>query len=672
MYWLRTSSIIAPLLFIVLSLFWMVGGWLLVSRSGRFHKRERLMAGIAAGMLLYILLGNALAHWLPVYAAFASAAVLILAAGGWASRKSKFRWHDLISLEIGLQVLALLLIFGFFELIMRGLGVGDDYAHFPLVSTLAAGDIPPHYLLNPDIFLPYHYALDLFAASMVRIGGLFPWSAWDISRAFVVSLTLVCSWLWIRRITHSRLGAILGSLLMAFGMGTRWILALLPSSWIADIASNVHLVGSSLDTANTLAQALSRSWVIDGGPPVPIPYAFANGILNPLTFDWAGASSLPLLAVILILMLSGRLRLKWSGLLILFSAFLSLALSAEHIFILVNLGVGFAILVMIARRQISLRKIMFSFWGQLLAVVIIAAALSLVQGGVITELARTFVLGTPGVGATSSGNFSLRWPPAFFDSHFGSLSLTDWKYLIIILAECGPILLLFPIVISRLNGDAKHNRIIQLGLGIASFFGVVIPLFVSYQAARDITRLTAMGLTFWLLLAIQPIWRFLQRALLWQKVVTSLGYLVTIFGGLALLAYQSTAIFAPQVATFISSMDSRMSQAYWDRLEPRLMVFDSLGIRGQTLFGRLSIDTIDGFPHSEFLPYLTAPDPYRLRKLGFGYIYLDKRYWSRLSLNYQQALNSPCARVMNRMEKMNTATGELLDFRVLIDITNCK
>ena len=102
----------------------MVGGWLLVSRSGRFHKRERLMAGIASGMLLYILLGNALAHWLPVYAAFASAAVLILAAGGWASRKSKFRWHDLFSLEIGLQVLALLLIFGVFELIMRGLGLG--------------------------------------------------------------------------------------------------------------------------------------------------------------------------------------------------------------------------------------------------------------------------------------------------------------------------------------------------------------------------------------------------------------------------------------------------------------------------------------------------------------------------------------------------------------------
>lgn len=672
MYWLRTSSIIAPLLFIILSLFWMVGGWLLVSHSGRFQKRERLMAGLASGMLLYILLGNALAHWFPVYAAFASASVLILAAGCWASRKSKFRWHDLFSLEIGMQVLALLLIFGVFELIMRGLGLGDDYAHFPLVSTLAAGDIPPHYSLNPDIFLPYHYALDLFAASMVRIGGFFPWSAWDLSRAFVVSLTIVCGWLWVRRITRSQLGAILGTFLMAFGMGTRWILALLPSSWIAAIASNIHLVGSSLDTANTLAQALFRSWVIDGGPPVPIPYAFANGVLNPLTFDWAGASSLPLLAVILILMLSGRLRLNWSGLLILFSVFLSLALSAEHIFILLNLGVGFALLVMIARRQIPLRKIMSSFWGQVLAVIGVAALLSLVQGGVITELARTYIQGTQGVGATSTGNFSVRWPPAFFDSHFGSLSLTDWKYLIVILAECGPILLLFPIVLSRLNGDVKHNRIMQFGLGIASFFGVLIPLFVSYQAARDITRLTAMGLTFWLLLSIQPLWRFVQRALLWQKVVATLVYGITIVGGIALLAYQSTAIFAPQVATFISSMDSRMSQAYWDRLEPRLMVFDSSGIRAQTLFGRLSIDTIDGFPRSGLEPFLAAPDPYGLRKLGFGYIYLDKRYWNRLSLNYQQALNSPCARVVDRMEKTNTATGELSDFRVLIDITNCK
>src|SRR5271157_886650 len=672
MYWLRTPGIIDPLLFVISSMLWMTGGWLLVSHSGRFLKRERPIAGIASGMLLYILLGNAFAHWFSAYLAFACAATMIFVIGVWAARKSKIHWSDLIRLEIGFQLLALILIFGLFELILRGLGVGDDFTHFPLVSTMAAGDIPPHYTLTPDIFLPYHYALDLFAATMVRIGGFFPWSAWDISRAFALSLTLVCSWLWIRRVTRSKSGAFWGSILIAFGMGTRWILELLPSSWVTALASNIHLIGSSVDTAKTLADALSRTWVIDGAPPVPIPYAFANGILNPVTFDWAGASSLPLLALILILMLSGHVKLKWSGLLLLASAFLSLALSAEHVFILLILGVGLALLIMIFRRRLTLGQIISSFLGQLVAVGAIVASLSLLQGGVITELARTYFEGTQGIGATSSGNFYLRWPPSFFDSHLGSLSLTDWRQLVVILAECGPILLLFPIVISRLQNDFKHNRIAELGFGIASFFGVIIPLFVNYQAARDITRLTASGLTFWLLLAIQPIWRFVQRASLGYRIAMAFGYFITIFGGIALFAYQCTAIFAPQVSTFISSMDSRMSQTYWDRLDPHLMVFDSTGYRGQTLFGRLSIDTIDGFTKSQYLPYQADPDPYALRKAGFGYIYLDKRYWDHLSVNYQQALYPSCAHVMNRMEKMNSATNELSDFRVLIDITHCK
>ena len=54
--------------------------------------------------------------------------------------------------------------------------------------------------------------------------------------------------------------------------------------------------------------------------------------------------------------------------------------------------------------------------------IVITTAFSLVQGGVITELARSYLEGTQGVGAASSGSFSLRWPPAFFDGHLGSLS----------------------------------------------------------------------------------------------------------------------------------------------------------------------------------------------------------------------------------------------------------
>ncbi len=672
MYWSRTGSLFDIILFLILSLCWVIGGWLLVVQSGRFHKRESLTFGIASGLLFFILISNAFAHFFSVYVAFILAAIFILFLGLWAARSSVKSWSGLINLKVLWQVIPLVVLTGFFTLLMRGLGVGDDYAHLPLVSTMAAGDIPPHYSLFPSMYLPYHYALDLFAASMVRVGGFFPWSAWDVSRAFVVSLTIVCAWLWLRRTTRSMKAAWSGTILIAFGMGTRWLLTLLPASWLASISSEITLIGSSVATGKTLAEALFRSWVIDGGPPVPFPYAFANGILNPLTFDWAGASSLPLLAILLIFMLAGRRSLKPVGILLLGSAVLSLALSAEHIFVLLELGVGVAALILILRQKLSFRQIFSSFPGQFLLVVLVTGLLSLVQGGVITEIARSFFTSKQGAGAAASGSFSLRWPPTFYDSHMGSLSLLDWKQLIVILVEAGPILLLFPVVISRMKNDLGHSRTFEFGLGVASFLGVIIPLFVNYVAARDIVRLTAFGLSAWLLLAIQPLWAIIKRASLRKNIGIGIGYAVTIFGGIALFAYQSTAIFSPQVSSFVTSMDSRISQTYWDRLTPQIMVFDPIGFRSQTLFGRLSIDAIDGFPISQFVPYLAAPDPTELHKLGFDYVYIDKRYWDHLSPAYQQGLYVPCAQVMKRLEKINSATGELADFRVLIDITNCK
>jgi len=672
MYWSRTGSIFDIFTFLILSLCWIIGGWLLVIGSGRFRKRESLTFGIDSGLLLYILLGNIFAHVFPSYASFILAAAFILFLGLWVVRTTGIPWRDLINLKILWQLLSLFALTGFFTLLMRGLGVGDDYAHLPLVSTMATGDIPPHYSLFPSVYLPYHYALDLFAAGMVRVGGFFPWSSWDISRAFVVSLTIVCAWLWLRRMTRSVKAAWLGTILIAFGMGARWLLTLLPAPWLNSVSSEITLIGSSVATGKTLAEALFRSWVIDGGPPVPFPYAFANGILNPLTFDWAGASSLPLLAILLIFMLAGRRSLKPVGILLLGSAVLSLALSAEHIFVLLELGVGVAALMLILRQKQSFHQIILSFSGQFLVIVIVAGSLSLMQGGVITEIARSFFTGQQGAGAAASGSFSLRWPPAFYDSHMGSLSLLDWKQLVVILFEVGPIFLLFPVIILRMRSDHRHFRTFEFGLGIASFLGVIIPLFLNYVAARDIVRLTAFGLNAWLLLAIQPIWGTVKHALLWKNIGIGIGYAVTIFGGIALFAFQTTAIFFPQVSSFVTSMDSRISQAYWDRLTPQIMVFDPIGFRSQTLFGRLSIDAIDGFHKSQFVPYVAAPDPTKLHKLGFDYIYIDKRYWDHLSSAYQQGLYSSCTQVMKRLEKYNGATGELSDFRVLIGIANCK
>src|SRR5258708_10838842 len=256
MYWSRTASVTDILFLFVLCLLWAAGGWLLAKRSGRFRKREYFAAGLAIGMLLFILLSNGLAHLFPVYPAFVLASIATLALGLAAPGTTDRTWFDLNDLKVWPQVLALCGMSLLFTLILRGLSIGDDYAHLPLVSVMAAGDFPPHYSLYPNVLLAYHYGLDLFAASLVSVGGFFPWSAWDLSRALALSAALLCVSLWIQRITFSYKPAFLGVVLIAFGMGTRWILTLLPAAWLANISSDIQIIGSSLATGDTLAHAL--------------------------------------------------------------------------------------------------------------------------------------------------------------------------------------------------------------------------------------------------------------------------------------------------------------------------------------------------------------------------------------------------------------------------------
>jgi hypothetical protein len=101
------------------------------------------------------------------------------------------------------QVIALALLFGLFFAISRGLAIFDDYAHLPTLSLMAAGDIPPHFSLDPRVPYGYHYFLLLLAAQMTRLSSWFPWTAWDAAR------TGSCPGgaarrLWARRVTQLR------------------------------------------------------------------------------------------------------------------------------------------------------------------------------------------------------------------------------------------------------------------------------------------------------------------------------------------------------------------------------------------------------------------------------------------------------------------------------------
>lgn len=320
MYWLRSYSQFDFVSFILLSCIWILGGWLITTHTFRLRSSERFLNGTATGMVLFITLSNLLANLVELQIAFWLASSLILLGGlliAWQARRhgkagsEKFLFLEDLKpwpLFLALAVITFVLL-----LIGRGLALFDDYLHIPLVSVMAAGDIPPGFYLNPELNFAYHYGLQVFAASMIRVGGFFPWSAWDLTKAFAISLTILLGWLWYFRILGSKTGALFGSILIALSGGIRWVLLFLPLSVLTKISAGIILTNTGADTGIDLIQALSNPWIAEGTGSYSFPFAFYNGIFKPLVFELGASGALPFLTLILILLLAKHKRFTMPG-----------------------------------------------------------------------------------------------------------------------------------------------------------------------------------------------------------------------------------------------------------------------------------------------------------------------------------------------------------------------
>ena len=288
-YWIRTGSFLDIASFIILCALWAAGGFLIVSHSFPLKAREKLAAGLAAGFLLFIVLSNLLAQILPLTVAYWSSAGIIFLSGLLLTLLAKKGLHINLKAFSGWRHIVILgvVILGF-TLILRGLAIFDDYYHLPMISVMATGDVPPHFYLDPTLHLPYHYGLQVFAASMVRLGGFFPWSAWDISRAIVFGFTVILAWLWIRRLTGRQLPAYLGTGLLIFGGAARWLLLFVPTPLLARMGANLHMdlsgTGRGRQPGDSAGQSLANGWRWT----VPIPLRLCQW--NPGTFEYAAGS----------------------------------------------------------------------------------------------------------------------------------------------------------------------------------------------------------------------------------------------------------------------------------------------------------------------------------------------------------------------------------------------
>jgi hypothetical protein len=670
-YLSRSRSLLEFLLVIMIFFGWAAGGYLLAASSRRFHRREYLIAGLAGGFLIYITLSNLLAHFFHPPLAFylASAGTLAFgAASAWRQINNRRSIIKLIDVHQWPQLLALLLIFLVFASIQRGLGIFDDYNNLPLVSTMAVGDIPPHFYLNPQMTYGYHYGLHLFAASLVSVVGLYPWRAWDYTLAFTAAIALMTSWIWLRRITRNSFGAGLGAMLLCFGSGTRWLLTFLPPSWLKEASAHIHMLGSSVSVGPNLAADLRLPWLIGGGPPVPFPFAYANGIVVPTSLAWGGSGAIPLLGTALLLLLAGRRR--WEKTTMIFAVLIlsAVSLCAEHVFALLALGFAIELGGRVLLFRKGIKPLLPATLLQLTGIFIVSGLLSLVQGGVFTEALGFFVPGGTSQGVYFNPLFNLRWPPGIISAHLGMLPFTDPWALIVALAEIGPVLFLAPLAVFLAIRWFLKGHWIEAGIAWASLIGFLFSLFIQFNQERELARLSGFSSMVWFLIGWPSLLAWFKTGKAAAKTLLPVGYGLVILGGVVFFAIQLTSISQPIVAEFGDELDARMTGIYWNRLKPEDRVFDVVPYRAVTIFGRevtTNSHLFETLP--EWRGLVNDPDPVKIAKSGFPYLYVRKEWWTGLTREQRRKLTQPCVRLVNELTDDIT-----LDWARLYDLSSCK
>ena len=643
------------------------GGWLLVRAGFRVSDGDRPLVGAALGVALSTWLANLVGRWMDPPLAFWMAAVTLVAAGAltWRGRR-----HEPARRMDGRSLLLLAVVLGLAILFFRmgrGLAIFDDRKNLSLISLMAAGEIPPRFYMNPDFFFAYHYAFQLFGAVVMRIGSLFPWSAFDLAKGIAAALVVGLSVLWGRRATGKwGWGIWMGGVIL-FASGSRWLLLFLPTQFVSAASQTLTLWGSAAQTAPTLDAALRSAWVIEGGPPFPMPFAFVNGILQPFVlYLQAGSPSMGLIVLLLLLILYPTGARPWTW--VVFVALLAFwALAAEAAFVLFVLGTALACaMLLIRRRQTSARrKIMVALGGLALATL-----LALLQGGTITEFFRAGVSGGArplGAGLSDLGGFSLSATPAIVSSHLGELRLGDPRALLIGLFEIGPALLFAPLAGWVLLRAARRGRVLLLGVAISTFLGFLLPLVLRFEVDRDITRLTQYALLGWTLLAVIPLSRAWSSGRFAVQGAIALATVTLVLGGIVVTGPLLTAMPRAVISHGFLPSDTAMTRLVWNRLEPDSLVVDSSSWRAVAVTGRLTRSARDSSTLLESWEELRDdPQVGRLVSAGYDYAYVDRSWWEEMSEEARKSFQDRCVLEVAAVQD-NGANGD----RWLYDLRAC-
>ncbi len=467
---------------------------------------------------------------------------------------------------------------------------------------------------------------------------------------------------------------------------------LLPPDFLTEVDPFITLQGTSAALQTDFSSALSQGWTIDGGPPIPYPFAYLNGLNPPYILAHGGPIILSIVIMLLVWQLAPRsiTRGAWAPLAILVSYWGLTWESSYGLFML-----GLLTLILIKRRELAR--------GALpgLPQLVLAAGLSipivLLQGGTLTEFAAQAVgllTGANGAGPATPGaalGFSLRWPPAVASAHLGSLALTSPRELLLALLEIGPVILLTPWITRWAWRQLKHEDWVPAALAISAVIGFILPLFIAYTVDRDISRFSSHALIIWTLMLALALWEtntpwagppvegtsdqaargspFTGRSARLQGA-GALTLALMSFGGVVVAGVQLTAAAQPVLSFDFTGMDARIARDYWDQLPQESEVFDPKVWRATALTGRLTRAASDNNskePLPEWAILLAEPSTDGMLANGYRYVYIDEDWWSEMPEAAQTSLSEACVQVLAEYWD-----PDQVEFRRLIDLDGCQ